>query len=44
MTMESNEKRQAHPFRVGDEVFLDTRSLPIGYANVTGAANDSNNS
>jgi len=25
-------------------VFLDTRSLPIGYANVTGAANDSNNS
>jgi len=44
MTAEANEKRQAHPFRLGDEVFLDTRSLPIGYANVTGAANDSNNS
>jgi len=44
MTTEANEKRQAHPFRVGDEVFLDTRSLPIGYANVTGAANDCNNS
>jgi len=44
MTAEANEKRQVHPFRVGDEVFLDTRSLPIGYANVTGAANDSNNS
>ena len=44
MTTEANKKQQAHPFRVGDEVFLDTRSLPIGYANVTGAANDSNNS
>jgi len=44
MTAEANEKRQAHPFWVGDEVFLDMRSLPIGYANVTGAANDSNNS
>jgi transposase InsO family protein len=44
MTAEANEKRQAHPFRVGDEVFLDTRLLPIGYANVTGTANDSNNS
>jgi hypothetical protein len=44
MTAEANEKRQAHPFRVGDEVFLDTRSLPIGYANVTETANDSNNS
>ena len=44
MTAEANEKWQAHPFRVGDEVFLDTRSLSIGYANVTGAANDSNNS
>jgi hypothetical protein len=44
MTTEANEKRQAHPFRVGDEVFLDTRLLPVGYANVTGKANDSNNS
>ena len=44
ITTEANEKRQAHPFRVGDQVFLDMRSLPIGYANVTGAANDSSNS
>jgi len=44
MAAEANEKQQAHPFRVGDKVFLDTRLLPIGYANVTGAANDSNNS
>jgi len=44
ITTEANKKRQAHPFRVGDQVFLDMRSLPIGYANVTGAANDSSNS
>ena len=44
MTAEANEKRQAHPFRVGDVVFLDTRLLPIGYANVTGTANNSYNS
>jgi len=44
MTAEANEKQQTHPFRVGDEVFLDTRLLPIGYANVTGTANNSNNS
>jgi len=44
MTVEANEKRQAHPFRVGDEVFLDTWLRPIGYANVTGMANNSNNS
>jgi len=44
MTAEANEKWQAHPLRVGDEVFLDTRLLPVGYANVTGMASDSNNS
>jgi len=44
MTAEANEKQKAHPFRVGNGVFLDTWSLPIRYANVTGAANDSNNS
>jgi len=44
MTGEPNEKRQPHPFRVGDEVFLDTRLLPVGYVNVTGTANNSNNS
>jgi hypothetical protein len=32
------------PFQVGNEVFLDTLLLPVGYANVTEAANDSNNS
>jgi len=36
LTAEANEKWQAHPFRVGDEVFLDRRLLPVGYANVTG--------
>ena len=30
MTTEANEKWQAHPFWAGDEVFLDTRLLPIG--------------
>jgi len=44
MTAEANEKRQPHPFWVGDEVFLDTCLLPIGYANVSGTANDSGNS
>ena len=44
ITAEANENQQPHPFRVGDEVILDTRLLPIGYTNVMGAANDSNNS
>jgi hypothetical protein len=44
MTAEANEKRQPHPFQVGDEVFLDTRSLPVGYANVSGVASEGNNS
>jgi len=44
MTAEANEKQQVYPFRVGEEVFLDTQLLIIGYANVTGTANDSNNS
>jgi hypothetical protein len=44
MATEANEKRQAHPFRVGDEVFLDTTLVPVAYGNVTGKANDSNNS
>jgi len=34
MTAEANKRRQPHPFRIGDEVFLDTRLLPVGYANV----------
>jgi len=30
MMAEANEKWQPHPFRVGDEIFLDMRSLTIG--------------
>jgi transposase InsO family protein len=44
MVSDANEHRQPHPFRVGDSVFLDTRLLPVGYANVNSAANDSANS
>ena len=44
MVSEANEHRQPHPFRVGDSVFLDTRLLPVGYANVNAAANDARNS
>jgi len=44
MVLEANEHRQPHPFRVGDSVFLDTRLLPVGYANVNSTANDNINS
>lgn len=44
MVSEANEHRQPHPFRVGDSVFLDTRLLPVGYANVNSTANDTANS
>ena len=44
MVMEANEHRQAHPFLIGDLVFLDTRLLPVGYANLNSTANDSANS
>jgi len=44
MVLEANEHRQSHPFRVGDSVFLDTRLLPVGYANVNSTANDNVNS
>jgi len=44
MVSEANEHRQPHPFRVGDSVFLDTRLLPVGYANVNSTANDNVNS
>jgi Chromo (CHRromatin Organisation MOdifier) domain len=44
MVTEANEHRQPHPFRIDDSVFLDTRLLPVGYANVNSAANDSANS
>jgi len=45
MVTEANEHRQPHPFRVGESVFLDTRLLPVGYANVNSpSANDNTNS
>jgi len=44
MVTEANEHRQPHPFRIGDLVFLDTRLLPVSYANVNSTANDSANS
>ena len=33
-----------HPFGVGEEVFLDTRLLPVGYANVSGVTEATTNS
>jgi len=44
MVSEANEHRQPHPFQVGDSVFLDTRLLPVSYANVNSTANDNVNS
>jgi len=44
MVSGANDHRQPHPFRVGDSVFLDTRLLPVGYANVNSTANDNVNS
>jgi transposase InsO family protein len=44
MVTDANEHRQQHPFQVGDDVFLDTRLLPVGYANVNGVANEAINS
>jgi len=44
MLSEANEHRQPHPFRVGDSIFLDTRLLSVGYANVISTANDNVNS
>jgi len=44
MVTEVNEHHQPHPFRIGDSLFLETRLLPVGYANVNSTANDSANS
>jgi len=44
MVSDANEQRQQHHFKVGDDVFLDTRLLPVGYANVTGVASEVRNS
>jgi len=44
MVTEANKHRQPHPFPIGDSVFLDTRFLPVSYANVNSTANDSANS
>lgn len=32
----ANKLRQPHDFQVGDSVFLNTRHLPLGYANAAG--------
>jgi transposase InsO family protein len=34
IVMETDKRRRPHPFKVGDSVFLNTRKLPIGYANL----------
>jgi len=44
MVSEANEHCQLHPFRVGASVFLDTRLLPVSYANVNCTANNNVNS
>jgi len=43
MVTEANKHCQLHPFRIGNSVFLDTRLLPVGYANVNSTANNSAN-
>jgi hypothetical protein len=35
MILEANKSHRPLHFKVGDSVFLDTRLLPIGYANLT---------
>jgi len=44
MILEANKSRRPHDFKVGDSVFLNTRLLPIGYANVTKSESASLNS
>jgi len=44
MVSQVNDHCQPHPFCVGDSVFLDTRLLPVSYANVNSTANDNVNS
>ena len=34
MTLEANKSHRLHDFKLGDSVFLDSRLLPIGYANL----------
>jgi hypothetical protein len=38
MAEEANRTRRPHNFKTGDRVFLDTKNLPIGYANVSSAS------
>jgi hypothetical protein len=40
MVIQSDKRRRPHPFKVGDSVFLNTRKLPIGYANLQHHEND----
>jgi len=44
MTVEANEHQQPHLYRVGDDVFLDTHLLPVGYANISQTSHDVVNS
>ena len=44
MVTEANQHCQPHQFRIGDSVFLDTRLLPVSYANVNSTAYDGANS
>ena len=37
----ANGKRRAHSFRVGERVYLDTRNLPLTYANVSSTLGNS---
>jgi len=40
MVSDANEHRQPHPFRIGNSMLLDTRQLPVGYANLNPVGND----
>jgi len=40
MVSDVNEHRRLHPFHIGDSVFLVTRLLPVGYANLNSMCND----
>jgi hypothetical protein len=38
MAVYANEGRQAHEFKMGDKVMLNTTKLPIGYANINSSS------
>jgi hypothetical protein len=35
LVQEANKKRQPHNFQPGDHIMLNTKNLPLGYANAT---------